>query len=212
MLLWESLHIPGRDGKRPRIPGDKRCVALTKSGRRCRGRAQGEGGVCVFHDPALEVQAKLQAARVRRPTNKKTRYHLDGVPSRLTTQRGVTQALDRLYNDTRLGLISPEAGKVLFDILERLLATHVPAQRRAHSASRGRSRLLQLRRKLARTYISEVASTRRTLSIPESKVELTGQGPVPTPPVHPEQREARAASADRLVSVSPVPGGLFPAG
>ncbi len=148
MLLWETLRRSCGQQSRIRLPGDLRCTAIKKSGLRCKGRVIRESELCAFHDPDARV------ARDQRPRpQRKTQYHLDGIPSRLTTRKGITLALDRLYNDTRTGLISPDAGQALFTMLERLMDAHLETRRRQNGRL-DRSRAAKLRRRLAKTYIA----------------------------------------------------------
>ncbi len=151
MLLWETMLRSCGHQNRVRLPGDLRCTATKKSGLRCKGRVIRNGELCAFHDPAARA---ARAARAQQPRpQRKTQYHLDGIPSRLTTRKGITLALDRLYNDTRTGLISPESGQVLFTMLERLMDVHLETRRRQNGRL-DRSRAAKLRRRLAKTYIA----------------------------------------------------------
>ena len=81
MLLWEALEKPQRNAKEAspgeaepsrvvRLPYDTRCVAVTKSGRRCRGKSRDGKDYCIFHDP--EVAAKRQAAMAKGRRNRKS--------------------------------------------------------------------------------------------------------------------------------------------
>lgn len=132
MLLWEKLsaradrtqtgqagavHPPQID----RLPYETRCAAITKSGRRCRGKIRGDSDYCPFHDPAV-VERRL--AKKPSPADRARRRlsHLpDGYLRKLTSRKAVGEAMDRLYREIVLGIITPEMGSVLFAILTRLL-------------------------------------------------------------------------------------------
>ena len=45
----------------------------------------------------------------------------DGYLRKLTSRRAVGDAMDRLYREVRLGVITPEMGSVLFGILTRIM-------------------------------------------------------------------------------------------
>jgi hypothetical protein len=131
MLLWEKLSArterapTGQTGTAPgqieRLPYETRCAAMTKSGRRCRGKILGESDYCPFHDPAV-VERRL--AKRSSPADRARRRlsHLpDGYLRKLTSRKAVGQAMDRLYREITLGIITLEMGTVLFGILTRLL-------------------------------------------------------------------------------------------
>ena len=160
MLLWETILSTRYAGRPVRLPGDNRCAALTKTGRRCKGRTRNGSQYCIFHDPSLDLGARRRAARTRPRARKRTQYHMNGVASRLTTRRGINAALDRLYNDTRAGLIPPEAGQVLFNMLERLWDAYSKNRAAGTASGEDRSRAARLCRKLAKNYISLVEKHR----------------------------------------------------
>lgn len=131
MLLWEYLAVPEHDPKANgaavtvplpqsvRLPYDTRCAAITKSGHRCRGRVLPNRECCFCHDP--ESVAKRQASGRRSKHRSKLARLPDGYLRRLTNRRSVGEAMDRLYREIRLGIITPDMGRVLFGILTRLL-------------------------------------------------------------------------------------------
>jgi hypothetical protein len=133
MLFWEALKtsVPRR-GSNPslstvstmrsrRLPYDKRCVAVTKSGLRCRGRIREGTEFCLFHDPKFMAQCRRSIA-ANGGRNRRRLSHLpDGYLRKLKTRAAVGQAMDRLYREVRLGVISTEMGAVLFKILTRML-------------------------------------------------------------------------------------------
>jgi hypothetical protein len=132
MLLWEHLGAMARQKSeiKPtsasaarqtvRLPFDTRCAALTKSGKRCRGRVLPDKEHCVFHDP--ETAAKRESARLKKSSRRNKLARLpDGYLRKLTSRRTLGEAMDRLYREVRLGIITPDMGRVLFDVLTRLL-------------------------------------------------------------------------------------------
>lgn len=133
MLLWEVLNTnvarsststgaPGPITPRTgRSPYDKRCSALTRCGKRCRGKIRPGTDFCIFHDP--EVAAKRRLALSEKPAGRRRRLsHLpDGYLRKLSNRTAVGDAMNRLYREIRLQIITPEMGRVLFDILNRLL-------------------------------------------------------------------------------------------
>ena len=166
MLLWETIVSTRHAGQPVRLPGDKRCAANTKAGTRCKGRSRNGSQYCIFHDPSIDLAARRRAADNKPKTKKRTQYHLDGVASRLTTRQGITAALDRLYNDTRAGLVTPETGQVLFNALERLLEAYYKSRAAKTSSRQDRSRAARLCRKLAKTYIAMAERNRSLGALP----------------------------------------------
>ena len=134
MLFWEALRKPiknrtnGSNGNNavklhvPRLPFDTRCPALTKSGRRCRGKIHQGREWCIFHDPELAAKRQRALAEARKPERRRRLSHLpDGYLRKITDRRSVGQAMDRLYREIRLEIITPEMGSVLFGVLTRTL-------------------------------------------------------------------------------------------
>ncbi len=134
MLLWEALSVsaqepvdgPPKDNalthRSRRLPYENRCAAITKAGIRCRGRIRGGTDFCLFHDPAMISRRRAMAARSAEKRRQRT--HLpDGYLRKLTTRSAVGEAMDRLYREIRLGVLSHEMGVILYKILTRLLDT-----------------------------------------------------------------------------------------
>ncbi len=159
MLLWEALTVP-RDAEGDgsakdaailcpkRLPYDRRCATITKSGKRCRGRIRSGGEYCPLHDPA---RSTLRVRRALTPVDRARRRlsHLpDGYLRKLSNRRAVGAAMDRLYRELRLGLVTTEMGGVLFGILTRLLDSGLVDAGKVAAPSRGRSRSERLRPKL----------------------------------------------------------------
>ncbi len=146
MLLWEMLEArtpQSRDESPPahdsssspsgaaqtqpkqthtmRLPFDMFCCAVTKSGRRCRGKIVKGGEYCIFHDPELAAKRKKTMSSAPAKRRRKLSHLPDGYLRKLSDHRSVGQAMDRLYREIRLGIITPEMGRVMFDVLTRIL-------------------------------------------------------------------------------------------
>jgi hypothetical protein len=181
MLLWEALSVSTEQAPaKPttgqsfqacavRLPYDKRCAALTKSGTRCRGRIRNGSDFCVFHDP------ELAARRRRRPSatgqRRRRLTHLpDGYLRKLTGTAAVGEAMDRLYREVRLGAITTEMGEVLFNILTRMLDSGLvatgPCPERTRAA-RLRPKLSELLTRGERAAWRKAVNNAMTSSLPE---------------------------------------------
>jgi hypothetical protein len=136
MLFWEALQKQMEKGLRElsehddnnghvqRLPFDTRCVARTKSGHRCRGRVRKGSDFCPFHDPAISAeQRRANAAKAARSRKRLSQFP-DGYLRKLNSPASVAEAMDRLYREVRLGFITPQMGRVLLDILNRLAHAH----------------------------------------------------------------------------------------
>ena len=132
-LLWETLiaELPDQNNIQPssgnraggvrRLPYDRRCVAITKAGRRCRGRIRQGSEFCPFHDPELTAERRRRNAAKGGRCHHRLSHLPDGYLRKLTSKRAVGEAMDRLYREVRLGTVTPQMGRVLFGILTRLL-------------------------------------------------------------------------------------------
>ncbi len=162
MLLWERLIVPANGDTKEalptdrdiirihRLPYDKRCSAITKYGHRCRGRIRRGKEVCPFHDPSVSAERRRRiAAKGGRSHHRLSRLP-DGYLRRLSSRRGVGEAMDRLYRELRLGLVTPEMASVLFNILTRMLDSGLCDSGVGRVRSSGRSRADRLRPKLGR--------------------------------------------------------------
>jgi len=133
MLFWEALSVSAEHQRinpangnsltvrTRRLPYDKRCIALTKSGTRCRGRIRQGTDFCPFHDPELTAKRRRSLAAKGGRNRRRLSHLLDGYLRKLTSQAAIGQAMDRLYREVRLGTVSLEMGAILFRILGRLL-------------------------------------------------------------------------------------------
>lgn len=133
-----------------RLPFDKRCTAITKSGRRCRGRIYGDGMLCIFHDPAFAAKRRQRLVASAGRRRRRLTHIPDGYLRKLTNRRTVGQAMDRLYREVRLGIITPEMGRVLFNVLNRMLDSgladdgNIPRHVHRTKAWRTRPKLIHL--------------------------------------------------------------------
>ena len=162
MLLWE--HLAQANGtthqtqdapsavvhQTKRLPFDLRCAALTRTGKRCRGRVLRGKDWCVFHDPETAVKRQVSARRSQARGRSRLARLPDGYLRKITNRRSVGQAMDRLYREIRLGIITPEMGRVLFDVLTRILdsgladGSAMPRSPERSKAARVRPRISEL--------------------------------------------------------------------
>jgi hypothetical protein len=94
---------------------------MTKSGRRCRGRIREGSDYCPFHDPAISPERRREIAAKGGKTRHRLSHLQDGYLRKLTSRRAVGEAMDRLYREVRLEILTPEMGAVLFNILVSIL-------------------------------------------------------------------------------------------
>jgi hypothetical protein len=89
-----------------------------------------------------------------RPASKGIRVHRrlshlpDGYLRKLTNRAAVGNAMDRLYRELRLGIVTNEMGSVLFGILTRLLDSGLVDSGKLTAAAGNRSKANRLRPKL----------------------------------------------------------------
>ncbi len=157
MLLWEALatytepRSNETDGHDPvehattRLPHDRRCAATTKAGHRCRARILAGKEHCTFHNPDITAERRRQhSARGGRARHRLDRMP-DGYLRKLSDRRSIGTAMDRLYREVRLGIVTPEMGGVLSGILTRLLDSDLCKA----AAANGRSKAEKVRPKLS---------------------------------------------------------------
>ena len=160
MLMWERLTsttpVDSKSGSGPaastkvihRLPYDKRCVAITKTGKRCKGGIREGADFCPFHDPSVSAERRRRDAAKGGKGHHRLSRLPDGYLQKLTSRRAVGQAMDRLYRELRLGIVTPEMATVLFNILTRLLDSGL-CEREGSSPQGGRrSKAERLRPKL----------------------------------------------------------------
>ncbi|MBI4719548.1 MAG: hypothetical protein HY763_17260 [Planctomycetes bacterium] len=214
MLLWEALQSLGRGRKVhhataeplagcPRLPFDKRCAAITRNGKRCKGRIREGSEFCCFHDPVLLTQRKQQpTTRVHRRRNRLS--HLpDGYLRRLTSLRAVGQAMDRLYREIRLGTVTPEMGSVLFGILVRLMDSGLAVPGSGGLKNITRTKAYRVRPRLQELLTrSELAAWRRAVANAPSVFLLTDSGKQPLTAASETLPNAAASTAARALTAA----------
>ncbi|MFQ5461433.1 MAG: hypothetical protein ACE5E5_02270 [Phycisphaerae bacterium] len=159
MLFWEAVNGKKRRkralvdelglGRGLRLPYDNRCRGTTKKGKRCRARIREGSEYCVFHDPEVPSDVRRRIAAKGGKSKRRLSHIPDGYLRPLTDRSSIAKAMDRLYREVRLGVLTPEMGRVLFDILCRLLDTDFAAPdaapvRRRGGAYRQRGKLKEL--------------------------------------------------------------------
>jgi len=133
MLLWEA--VGGKKVPKQGVPtkvqpistrlrgiqASDRCEAITRSGRRCRCRRAAESQFCNFHDPEIAARIR-ECARQKRAERQAA---LAGLPSEymksLSTVDGIVGALDGLFREVRLGVVSPRTAGIMLSIIDRLM-------------------------------------------------------------------------------------------
>lgn len=109
-----------------------RCAGRTRAGRQCRCRKAKTSEFCNFHDPEIAARIR-ERARAKREERKRQLAALpEGYDKSLNGPDGIAHALDTLYREVRLGIVSPRTASVMLSIIDRLLvydklvATHGP--------------------------------------------------------------------------------------
>ena len=156
MLFWEALNALRRRGlnaprevphtlQSRRLPFDKRCAGVTKAGKRCRGRIREGSDFCFFHDPAIPPQQRWHNCS-KGGRNRRHLSHLpDGYLRKLKDRASVGEAMDRLYREVRLGIVTPEMGAVLLDVLTRMLDSGLADRTRKGTRPTRRSKVDRIR-------------------------------------------------------------------
>jgi hypothetical protein len=126
-----------------------RCEAMTRSGRRCRCRKARESQFCNFHDP--EISARIRArAREKRAERKAA---MVGLPREymksLGSADGIVQALDGLFREVRLGVVSPRTATIMLAIIDRLMIFDKLVQEGGRRRVNKRMRAQEVRAQLA---------------------------------------------------------------
>lgn len=208
MLLWEMLEAapprprtseeqaPAGPARARRLPFDQHCCALTKSGRRCRGKVRKGSEFCVFHDPELAAKRKKAMASPRAKRRRNLSHLPDGYLRKLTDHRSVGQAMDRLYREIRLGMVTPEMGRVLFGVLTRILDSGLADLQRSPKAP-SRTKAAKMRPKLESllTRAEKAAWNRAIANAPGMQAAPAGKKKV--------HRPAAAASATPDKAIKP---------
>ncbi|MCP4594328.1 MAG: hypothetical protein GY842_26665 [bacterium] len=189
-LLWEALcapqespaptdtSTPPEPRRVPHMPFSLRCTALTKAGRRCRGRARKGTGFCPFHDPELSAERRQQIAASGGRRHHRLARLPDGYLRKLTSRRAVGDAMDRLYREIRLSKITPEMGAVLFGILTRVLDSGLADNGAIRPAGARRSKADKLRPKL-RELLTRAERSAWNRAVAEAPEHMTGESAAP---------------------------------
>lgn len=132
MLLWEAVggkKVPKRVSTvaqpiSTRVRGmqaNDRCEAMTRGGRRCRCRKARESHFCNFHDPVISARIRERAAQKRA----ERKAAMAGLPQEymksLSSFDGIVGALDGLFREVRLGVVSPRTASMMLSIIDRLM-------------------------------------------------------------------------------------------
>lgn len=195
MLFWEilcrnsilDLHPGLQDVPRRvrRLPYDTRCAAITKSGRRCRGRVLPHADFCPFHHPDVVARRRQALSRAPRGAHRRLSRLPGGYLRKLSTRASVGTAMDRLYREVRLGVVTPEMGRVLFGILTRILDSEL--LRPTAGKPNGRARADRVRPKL-RIVLTRAERTAWNRAIADGSSTLPDAEPADlekaSPPVH----------------------------
>ncbi len=141
MLFWELLQkkSAGSHTKQTaqrntvaastlRLPFDTRCSAITKLGKQCKGRVRSGRDWCPFHDPEIIARRQQNRSSPARKTRLKLTHLPDGYLRKIKDRTSVGHAMDRLYREIRLGIITPEMGRVMFSVLNRILESGLADQ------------------------------------------------------------------------------------
>jgi len=160
MLFWEALTLPSERNGGPsaaqpaalcprRLPYDRRCAVVTKSGKRCRGRIRPGTDHCPLHDPALAARRRLRPMPRGDRVHRRLSHLPDGYLRKLTNRAAVGNAMDRLYRELRLGIVTNEMASVLFGILTRMLDSGLVDCGKLTTRGGNRSKATRLRPKLS---------------------------------------------------------------
>lgn len=134
MLFWELLQKKSKDrdtqqvaqrssvaATTQRLPFDTRCSAVTKLGKQCKGRIRSGREWCPFHDPEIIARRQQNGSSQERRIRRKLSHMPDGYLRKIKDRASVGHAMDRLYREIRLGIITLEMGRVMFTVLNRIL-------------------------------------------------------------------------------------------
>jgi len=207
MLFWEALGVQSRPKddnnqpsgvkraiRGPRLPYDQRCAAMTRSGHRCRGKIRLGADFCLFHDPAAAARIRQMSAAKRDPQRNRLAHLPDGYLRKLTSRAAVGEAMDRLYREIRLEVITPQMGEVLFGILTRILDAGLCADQPAGTPASARSKAQRLRPKV-----------RDLLTRAEKIAWKKAVASAPSTFLHPKPQPQNPAQAQEASDAQPLP-------
>ncbi|MBI4578332.1 MAG: hypothetical protein HY718_01425 [Planctomycetes bacterium] len=187
IVLWETMPWKASAGsgsggraaraqtkptaKLSRLPGDDRCRAMTKSRRPCRGKIVEGSDFCVFHDPKTASKMRERHPVKTSAASRRLSRLPDGYLRKLTSRRAIGLAMDRLYREVRLEIITPEMGNVLLGILGRLLDSGLPDRPGRPVSGRARADRLRPRVKEMLTRAERAAWRKAIAAAPENAVD-----------------------------------------
>ncbi len=161
MLLWEAVggkKVPKKGVNAVAQPistrlrsmqSSDRCEAMTRSGRRCRCRKAAESQFCNFHDPEISARIREKARQKR----EERKAQMAAVPTEymksLSSVDGITQALDCLFREVRLGVVSPRTAGMMLSIIDRVLVYDKLVRENGPRRVSKRIRALEVREQLA---------------------------------------------------------------
>ena len=161
MLLWEAVggkKVPKKGVHTVAQPistrlrsmqSTDRCEAMTRSGRRCRCRKAADSQFCNFHDPEISARIR-EAARQKREERKQQMAALPTEYTKsLASVDGITQALDCLFREVRLGVVSPRTAGMMLSIIDRVLVHDKLVREHGPRRVSKRVRALEVREQLA---------------------------------------------------------------
>jgi len=217
MLLWEMLEAPPprTEGESPdakpeasrtrRLPFDLFCCAVTKSGRRCRGKVRKGGEYCIFHDPELAAKRKKVMASTPAQRRRKLSHLPDGYLRKLCDHRSIGQAMDRLYREVRLGIITPQMGRVLFSVLTRILDSGL-ADLNGSPKAPSRTKAARMRPKLSDLLMqAEKTAWKKAVANAPSAPNETRPRPKKRAPVEQAIKTQRATQPEPTILPAAVP-------
>lgn len=210
MLLWElvSSELPAsQTAARPhldqvrhyqRLPYDTRCSARTKAGRRCRGKIRQGTEFCPFHDPAITPERRRRIAAKGGRSRNPLAHMPDGYLRKIKNRADVGHCMDRLYREVRLGVVTPQMGSVLFNILCRLLDSGIVDGSKPPTSPTRRSKASRIRPKI------------KDLLTPQERADwkqAIAQAPPEAAPQPADDRDKIFSSEDlQLQADDPLPG------
>ena len=221
MLLWEALAKPVKSDeagapaasqkllRTHRLPYDTRCAAITKTGKRCKGRIRQGTDFCPFHDPRLSAQRRRENAAKGGHRRRRLSHIPGGYLRKLSSRRAVGEAMNRLYRELRLGLVTTEMAGVLFAILTRLLDSGLCEEGVAPVRRSGRCKVDRFRPKISDllTRSERIAWRRAVANAPSAFVR---EGPATKPAAQPPQLRPRRKQA-AAVEPARIPAAALPA-
>jgi len=216
MLFWEALgsRLEGAEATAPtgmrvarsaqRLPFDKRCAAITRSGRRCRGRIRQGSDFCPFHDPAVSPERRRENAAKGGRSRRRPASLVDGYLRKLPSRAAVGEVMGRLYREVRVGTVSPEMGRVLLDILTRALEVQDGDTGDDGQRSSRPTKFTSIRPKLEELLAEARQATRRE-SMTETRAAPHNDGPTQPPRARPARfRSLTPSTTSESAPLTPV--------